>query len=326
MTIRGQEQARKAMHTAVKAGMAVLMIGETGTGKTSLVRELAKEHKKEFSRVNLNGQTGVDEFVGRWLLKNGETIWQDGILTQAMRAGKWLVVDEINAALPEILFVLQSVLDGESLTEGYLVLAEKDGEVVHPHEDFRLFATMNPPGEYSGTKDLNKAQLSRYGTVIEIGYVSPEIEREILIERVQISEADATIMADYANNVRKLKAASQVFFAISTRDLLAWAKISKASDNIYDGFVYAVLNKIQHDDEKKQLRLLFETTNEDYKGLYKKYKVDSYKSLMEKLTDKIKKAEAIEGIIAAKKQELEETGARIKEDTKKQIDKALKGK
>lgn len=321
--IRGQEHVKKAIKTGVDAGMAVLLIGETGTGKTSLVRELAEENKMVFSRVNLNGQTGVDEFVGRWLLKDGETVWQDGILTQAMRSGHWLVVDEINAALPEILFVLQSVLDGEKLSDGYLVLAERDGSRVTPHPDFRLFATMNPPAEYSGTKEMNKAQMSRYGVVIEVNYVAPEIERDILIEAAGVSEGDATIMADYANSVRKMKAAAQIFYTVSTRDLIAWARITKASSDMYDGFMYGVLNKVQNEEEKTTLRLLFEQTNEDYKGLFKKYKVGSYKSLMEKLNDKIKKAEQVEKVIDDKRKEFTDLTEKSKKAIKKEIETAL---
>ena len=126
---------------AVRDNLPALLIGESGTGKTSAIRFLAHETKNGLRRVNLNGGTTADELVGRLLINNNGTYWVDGVLTEAMRNGEWIVLDEIDAALPEVLFVLQSVLDDD----GYLVLAEKDDkEIVHKHKDFRIFATCNP--------------------------------------------------------------------------------------------------------------------------------------------------------------------------------------
>jgi midasin (ATPase involved in ribosome maturation) len=114
-------------------------------------------------RVNLNGATTVDEFLGKMLINEQGTYWVDGVLVSAMQAGDWILLDEINACLPEIAFCLHSLLDDDRM----VVLMEYDGRIVRPHPDFRLFASMNPSeeGRYSGTKTL-KSLLDQFPIVI----------------------------------------------------------------------------------------------------------------------------------------------------------------
>ena len=92
-TIIGQDQNKKILNRAIDLNLAILIIGETGTGKTSVVQELAETKKQELIRINLNGQTSVDEILGKWLIRAKETYWQDGVLIQAMRQGKWILID-----------------------------------------------------------------------------------------------------------------------------------------------------------------------------------------------------------------------------------------
>lgn len=203
--------------------LPVLMIGETGTGKTSAIRDLAHRTNNSFRRLNLNGSTTVEEFVGKILINRDGTYWTDGILTDAMRNGHWLLIDEVNAALPEILFVLQSLLDDD----GYIVLAEKeDKEVVRPHPNFRIFATMNPFEEYVGTKELNKAFLSRFPITIKVDYPKPDQEFAIVKVRYPALD-DETIkgMIEVAKTTRESRANEEVDFVFSTRDLLQWAQV-----------------------------------------------------------------------------------------------------
>lgn len=171
-TIYVDKGYRDTLEKAVTNNLPVLMIGDTGCGKTTIVRELAQRKGIELYRLNLTGQTGVDEFLGKWLASPEKgTYWLDGLLIKAMKEGKWLVLDEINMALPEILSALHSLLDDDRK----VVMKEFDGSTIYPHPDFRLFATMNPEDEYAGTKELNKAFLSRFPVVMNIPY-SPNEE------------------------------------------------------------------------------------------------------------------------------------------------------
>ncbi len=174
--IVGYEDILEDIKYAVEKNLPTLLIGETGIGKTSLIRYVAQQNKKEYRRLNLNGQTTIDEFVGKTLLNKDGTFWQDGVLTDAMKKGHWLILDDFNAALPEILFVLHSLLDDDQ----YIVLSEKNGEIVRPHKDFRIFASMNPSGRYTGTKELNKAFLSRFPMILAIDFPQPDTEVAII--------------------------------------------------------------------------------------------------------------------------------------------------
>jgi len=209
----------KTLAIAVRDNLPILLMGESGTGKTSAIRHMAKETHNGLRRVNLNGGTTADELVGRLLINEKGTYWVDGILTEAMRNGEWIVLDEINAALPEVLFVLQSVLDDD----GYLVLTEKDDkEIIHKHKDFRLFATCNPP-EYAGTKELNKALLSRFAICINAEYPPEKKEFEIIEHHLgnAIASSEMAIkMVGLANETRQTKELGKSDYAINTRDVL----------------------------------------------------------------------------------------------------------
>lgn len=226
---------------AVKRNIPILLIGETGTGKTTMIRELAHKAQKDLIRFSITGETTVDDFVGKYELRGQETVWQDGVLLQAVRGGKWLVVDELNSALPEVLFALHSLLDDDK----FVTLVQKDGEVVKAHPEFRLFATMNPSdeGNYSGTKDLNQAFMSRFGIVEYVDYLKPEQERQLLIDRYKISEEQAREMVAVAGTLRHKHGNRELNYVCSTRDLLAWADLVKQGMDIGDAFRLAVANK-----------------------------------------------------------------------------------
>jgi MoxR-like ATPase len=243
--IVGQEHNQKMLEVAIKNNLPVLLIGETGTGKTSIIREQAIERKMPWIRFNLTGETTVDEFVGKYELEGGKTVWRDGILLQAMKEGKWLIVDEINVALPEILFVLHSLLDDDK----FVVVASHAGEVVTPHENFRFFATMNPVDEYAGTKELNKAFQSRFNMILLVDYPDNATEARIVHDKTGVAITDANKMADIAVALRLAKEKEEIFYTCSTRDLLQWGHLIKDL-GMEDAFMVSVLNKANGDKEK----------------------------------------------------------------------------
>lgn len=240
------EDNKKVMEqvaVAVSYGMPVLLIGETGTGKTSLVRHLAFNTSNGFVRVNHNGGTSVEDIVGRWTIENGDTKWVDGILIKAMKEGLWFLADEINAAGAEINFLYHSLLDDD----GRVILAEKGNEVVIPHPNFRFFGAMNPPTEYAGTKELNKALMSRF-MVCNVDFAPPKVEQKILVSRAKVSEDVAERMVRFAGEIRTMHNNEQVHFVLSTRDLLMWATMFKVYKKYLTSAEMTVLNKIGSDD------------------------------------------------------------------------------
>lgn len=229
--------ALKIIDKSVEHNVPLLLVGETGTGKTTLLREIAKLKKKELVRVSLNGSTGTEEILGKYVLNEGATHWQDGILTRAVRNGTWIVFDELNSCSPEILFSLHAILDDERT----LVLAEKDNEKVPAHKDFRFFASINPE-DYAGTKVMNQAFLSRFA-IIEIDHMSEADEIKFLIDKHTIDEKIAGQLVSVATTLRKLKKDQQIDYFCCTRDLEIAANFAKTLP-LETALMSAVFNKM----------------------------------------------------------------------------------
>jgi len=184
-------------------GINVLLVGATGTGKTHAARHLAYELQVPYMRVNCNGAITPEDLIGQYIPDgNGGFKWCDGVLTRFIRHGGIFVLDEINAAPAEILFVLHSLLDDERK----IVLTQKDGEVVKASDKFMFIATMNPTEDaiYEGTKELNAALKDRFGVVLYYDY-DERIERKI-------------IKSEYVREVlRALRNSEEIETPISTR-------------------------------------------------------------------------------------------------------------
>lgn len=227
---------------AVANNLPALLIGETGVGKTLAVRYLAWKTNNGLRRVNLNGATTVDEFLGKLLINEQGTYWVDGVLVDAMQAGDWILLDEINACLPEIAFCLHSLLDDDRM----VVLTEHDGRIVRPHPNFRLFASMNPSeeGRYGGTKMLNEALLDRFSIVIRMEYLPAEQEVEAVIARSGNRNREIVErMVQVANTVREAIHNERVFGSFSTRRVAEWARMALAFD-VRESARYTVLSKL----------------------------------------------------------------------------------
>lgn len=230
---------QEVIKACIKENKPALLIGETGTGKTTIIREEALLMKKKLVRIPVNGSTSIEEIIGKWLAKDGTTYWQDGILTRALKNGDWVTLDEINMALPEILAALQPLLDDDR----YIVLSEKDGEIVHPHADFRFFATMNPSEEYAGTKEMNKALISRFTAVIHINVPGADIEMKILIDK-GAKPKDAQDLVQLAQKLRDKKKEEQIYYFCSTRDLIHAVDLVKGGMKLKDATMFAVFGKM----------------------------------------------------------------------------------
>lgn len=150
---------------ALTAGESVLLVGETGTGKTSACQLAGVMMGRELVTLSCHQNTETGDLVGsmRPSRKGGPALfeWQDGPLISAMRSGAILLIDEIALADDSVLERLNSVLEPPNRE---ITLVENDGEVVRAHENFRVVATMNPGGDY-GKKELSPALRNRFTEV-----------------------------------------------------------------------------------------------------------------------------------------------------------------
>jgi|TARA_Y100000296_G_scaffold42571_1_gene48998 MoxR-like ATPase len=167
--------------SVVKSGIfyPIFITGQSGNGKTLMVKEICAKLKREYVRANITVETDEDDLIGGFRLLNGETVWHDGPVVTAMKRGAVLLLDEIDLASNKIM-ALQPVLEGSSI---YL---KKIGKWVHPAKGFTVVATANTKGQGSddgrfiGTNVLNEAFLERFPVTIEQSYPSASMEKKIL--------------------------------------------------------------------------------------------------------------------------------------------------
>lgn len=228
----------------------VLLVGPTGSGKTTMVRYYCAKRKLPYRRVSLNGGATAEDLIGHYILKtNGggsmTTIWVDGVLVQAMKNGWVLVIDEINGSPAEILFVLNSVLDDERM----LCLTQKDGEVIHPHPNFRVVSTCNPTDMgYAGTNEINEALRDRFHVTLWIDY-NEKVEHKILKDMKFSTEQRKDIM-NLVKYLRESYIKSELITPFSTRSVMNFAQFLK------DGHPNLILNRFRESEKSTVSDLL----------------------------------------------------------------------
>lgn len=279
MKIYGNQDVLSTLEIAFKESIPALLVGQTGTGKNTILRHIAEKHDRtDVVRINLTGETTVEDLTGRVQLKDGNTHDQDGNVTMSVRKGMILILDEINACQPEVLFALQSLLDDDHS------LTLPNGEVVKAHKNFRVFATMNPNTGYVGTKSLNKAFMSRFGVVLEVGYVDASTELDLIMSVVpKLSKTDAMIMVETARVARHKLENDQLSFPISTRDLIYWAQMTVKLKDISKAYQHTIINKAES-DKRDLLDILQRTVQEsDSTSSYREDLEKKISNILEKL-------------------------------------------
>ena len=201
--------------------------GLSGNGKTFSVEQACSQLKREYIRVNITLESDSDDLLGGFRLVNGETVWHNGPVVEAMERGAILLLDEIDLASNKIM-CLQSVLEGKG------VFLKKIGVHVAPKAGFNVFATANTKGKGSddgrfiGTNVLNEAFLERFPITFEQQYPTISIETKILTNVAQslkipmIGEHTDFIkhLCNWSDIIRKTFADGGIDEVISTRRLV----------------------------------------------------------------------------------------------------------
>ena len=175
--------------------------GLSGNGKTFLVEQACAQLKRELIRVNITIETDEDDLIGGFRLVNGETVWHNGPVIEALERGAVLLLDEVDLASNKIL-CLQSILEGKG------VFLKKIGRFVKPSNGFQVIATANTKGKGSddgrfiGTNVLNEAFLERFCVTFEQSYPTPSTEQKILESDCDDKEF-CKHLVDWADIIRK---------------------------------------------------------------------------------------------------------------------------
>ena len=192
--------------------------GLSGNGKTFSVEQACAKANRELIRVNISIETDEDDLIGGFRLVDGNTVWHNGPVVEALERGAVLLLDEIDLASNKIL-CLQSILEGKG------VFLKKIGKFVKPAEGFTVVATANTKGKGSddgrfvGTNVLNEAFLERFPVTFEQQYPSPISEQKIL-ELLNPNDDFNKKLVDWADIIRKTFYDGGIDEIISTRRLV----------------------------------------------------------------------------------------------------------
>ena len=196
----------------------MFITGLSGNGKTFSVEQACAKANRELIRVNISIETDEDDLIGGFRLVDGNTVWHNGPVVEALERGAVLLLDEIDLASNKIL-CLQSILEGKG------VFLKKIGKFVKPAEGFTVVATANTKGKGSddgrfvGTNVLNEAFLERFPITFEQQYPSPISEQKIL-EILNPKDDFNKKLVDWADIIRKTFYDGGIDEIISTRRLV----------------------------------------------------------------------------------------------------------
>jgi nitric oxide reductase NorQ protein len=202
------------------------LIGPSGTGKTHIIYLVAELCGLPIWEVNCGLQTSSYDLIGRFI-GLGKENWVDGLLTQWLRLGGIMYLDEANMMKQDVATRLNPVLD----TRGHLVLNEKDNEVIERHKYGYLVIAMNPySSEFAGTKPLNAAMRRRMAVWINFDFpsvgekISP-LEVQMLKKRAKIDEDTAYQVLQAGAELRRQYKAGDLPYGPSLGDLINWATL-----------------------------------------------------------------------------------------------------
>ena len=219
---------------AILAGFAhnrrVMVQGYHGTGKSTHIEQVASRLNWPCVRVNLDSHISRIDLIGKdaIVIKDGKQVtdFREGVLPWALRNPVALVFDEYDAGRPDVMFVIQRVLE----VEGKLTLLDQN-EVIRPNPGFRLFATANTvglgdtTGLYHGTQQINQGQMDRWSMVVTLNYLSQKAEADIVASKAP--DADRTMlehMVQVANLTRQGFMNGEISTVMSPRTVISWAQ------------------------------------------------------------------------------------------------------
>tara|TARA_B100001175_G_scaffold58655_1_gene47417 strand:- start:4262 stop:5407 length:1146 start_codon:yes stop_codon:yes gene_type:complete len=234
----------------------VFITGMSGNGKTFGVEQACAEAGRELIRVNITIETDEDDLIGGFRLVNGQTVWHNGAVIEALERGAVLLLDEIDLASNKIM-CLQSILEGKGL------FLKKIGEYIKPKHGFNIIATANTKGKGSddgrfiGTNVLNEAFLERFPITFEQDYPSAQTENKILtkcaeslsIPMIGETKKFITHLCSWADIVRRTFNEGGVDEVISTRRL---THVIKAYSIFGDKMKAVKMCLNRFDDETKE--------------------------------------------------------------------------
>jgi cobaltochelatase CobS len=279
-------QFDKETTLAILAGFAfnrrVMVQGYHGTGKSTHIEQVAARLNWPCIRVNLDSHISRIDLIGKdaIVLKDGKQVteFREGILPWALQHPCALVFDEYDAGRPDVMFVIQRVLE----VEGKLTLLDQN-RVIRPHPAFRLFATANTvglgdtTGLYHGTQQINQGQMDRWNIVATLNYLPHGQEVAIIMAKLGVPASDTASakrmasMVALADLTRAGFIAGDISTVMSPRTVITWAENTKIFGDIGFAFRLTFLNKCDEAERQTVAEYYQRCFNEEIStGLYAK--------------------------------------------------------
>jgi len=242
---------------AILAGFAynrrVMVQGYHGTGKSTHIEQIAARLNWPCVRINLDSHVSRIDLVGKdaIVLREGQQVteFREGILPWALQTNTALVFDEYDAGRPDVMFVIQRVLE----QSGRLTLLDQS-KVIRPHPAFRLFATTNTiglgdtSGLYHGTQQINQGQMDRWSIVVTLNYLPHDEEVAIVLAKARSYDTEAgrkkvAAMVRLADLTRNAFINGDLSTVMSPRTVLTWAENAEIFGDLGFAFRLTFLNK-----------------------------------------------------------------------------------
>ena len=245
------KQTTIAILLGLKFNKRVFIQGLHGTGKSTHIEQVCARLNWPCVRINLDSHISRIDLIGKdsIVLKEGKQVteFQEGILPWAFQNNVALVFDEYDAGRPDVMFVIQRILE----SEGKLTLLDQN-KVLKPHPHFRIFATANTvglgdtSGIYHGTNQINAAQMDRWSIVSKLNYLSEETEIEIVSKKIKAKDEEKKYirsMVKLANLTRKGFQLKDISILMSPRTVIMLAENYKIIKDMKIAFELTFLNK-----------------------------------------------------------------------------------
>ncbi len=248
------ENLTKAILACFKFNKKLLIQGLHGTGKSSHIEQVAAKLNWPVIRINLDGQISRTDLLGKdaIILKEGRQVteFQEGILPFAAKNPIAIILDEYDAAKPDLLFILQRILE----KNGKIFIAEKN-LLITPHENFRIFATSNTigmgdeTGLYHGTNPINQGQIDRWDILAKISFPDAQKEFNILSKKFpKISQDLIQKSIQFANLSRNAFKQNESSNFLSIRGLINCFENFEIFEDFPESLKFSFLNKCDESD------------------------------------------------------------------------------
>ena len=255
------KQTTLAILAGFEHNRRVMIQGFHGTGKSTHIEQIAARLNWPCVRINLDSHISRIDLLGKDAIKLNEgkqiTEFQEGLLPWSIQNPVALVFDEYDAGRPDVMFVIQRILE----VEGKLTLLDQN-KVITPHPSFRLFATTNTvglgdmTGLYHGTQQINQGQMDRWHVLSTLNYLNPSLEFKVINSKLGNLKGAKNIemiknMIKLANLTRSGFANGDISTLMSPRTVISWGQNYKIFKDIVRSFELTFLNKC--DDIEKSI-------------------------------------------------------------------------